>query len=139
MQAAAAKAQEISENALEAGASAVCDVLGKGKCRFSANLMVPVPLRGSSGPGYVPNSVAESNSRKASELWNHSMVSNICLLIVAETKGSSHSGFWVPLMRGEDDADLPGAAAAYYRMEANGVFKDDLPPLTGFQKHLGSK
>lgn len=134
--AAAKEARGIAQAALEAGASAACDVLGKGNCRFSANLMVPAFIADEKGPGYSPNSTARDNAEKAQDLWSHCRLEDRCLVIVEETKGGNHIGFWLPLIRGDDDSDLPGASSAYFQMEANGVFKDDLPPLKGFSRHL---
>lgn len=130
-------ADDICFDALGAAAEAARQVLGKGGCRFSANLMVPAPIKDRGGPGFTPTTAAENNARIAADLWEDlSRSSESCLVIVAETMGADHLGFWIPLRRGDGGKALPGAPTAYFGLEGSAVFAEDLPPLEGFTKTL---
>jgi len=123
-----ALAEQISRNALRAAAFAACSVFG-GECHVSANLMVPGridrPL-----PTCSPGSSAEMVRKRADDLWA-GLYCDRRLLIVGETKGAGHVGFWVPAAKGSSGEELPGAPYAYLRMAGQAVFRDDLPPLEG--------
>ncbi len=129
-------AEQISRDALRAAALATCSVFG-GECHVSANLMVPVrndrPL-----PTLTPGSAAELVRQRADALWA-GLSSDRRLLIVAETRGAGHIGFWAPAAKGTNGRELPGAPYAYLRMGGQAVFKDDLPRLDGFPGGIGTK
>jgi hypothetical protein len=126
--AAAGLAGQILRNALRTAAFATCSVFG-GECQVSANLMVPVrrdrPLQ-----SFAVDSPAAEAQARADTLWSV-LDADRRLLVVAETKGAGHIGFWLPLASATNGEELPGARYAYRRMTGHAVFKDDLPPLEG--------
>jgi hypothetical protein len=136
MEAVAGMADDLSATALNAAAQEVCLILGKGPCYVNANLMVPLKLTDSSGPGFTPAGAGVAVERSA-RLWAGRASAAKCLMVVAETENAGHLGFWVPLARGADGvANLPGAPAAYFGLVGDAVFKDDPPDLVGFPNDL---
>lgn len=126
-------ASKILRQAMDGAADAAKTAFGAEDCALSANLMIP--LR-DGHPPFEPNELARENSRRALELWGVEYADTKRLVIVAETHGSKHLGFWIPAINGQGGATLPGAAAAYTLRDGGVVFKDDLPPLTGFPPAL---
>jgi hypothetical protein len=138
---AVALAESLSTLAMEAAARAAFSVFAvdpKSPCHLSANLMVPTGLAGSDGPGYVPTHIARQNAARASELWSETNAKR-CLVIVAETSEAQHIGFWAPLVFGDNGESLPGAPEAFQQMEGSAVFKEDLPPFSGFSAKVQAK
>jgi hypothetical protein len=129
-------AEQIIHDALRAAALATCSVFG-GECQVSANLMIPIKADGHLGP-YPSHSSAAASHARVEGLWR-SMKVDRRLLVVGETKGAGHQGFWVPIASSSDGDELPGAPYAYRRMSPNAVFKDDLPPFVGFSEEIGEK
>jgi len=122
---------DIGLQAMHAAALSVTQALGiEGTSSLSANLMVPF-----SGDVEFP---ANENWTRATDLWAGADASKR-LVVVGETEGSAHAGFWVPATRGEGGAVLPGAPTAYVHLEGDAVFKDDLPHLTGFGERIEAR
>lgn len=130
-------AKEISAGALEAAAEATRQVLGKGGCGFSANLMVPMRIDRALLAVDPDHPAALRNHELARTLWSR-LNPERCLIVAAETRGADHIGFWVPLIRGEGSRDLPGASRAFYNYIGSAVFKDDIPTLWGFPDELSA-
>jgi hypothetical protein len=138
----AEQADTLSESALLAAAQAAQHILSSTnrRCRFSANLMVPLtltPSRRTSGFGIT--ALANQNHRKATEVWGQ-LPEDVtkCLAIVSETTDGGHMGFWIPLWKTLAGYFMPGAANAYHTTYGQTVFKDDLPDLVdlGFKQDL---
>ncbi len=127
-------AQMTVVTAMKGAANAAVQAFGCENSAVSANLMVPV----STSSPFAPTDVARVNAAHAEELWL-GLSSDRRLLIVAETPGSNHRGFWVPLVRGDGGVWLPGAPTAFGQQEGHAVFKDDLPPLKGFGQAVESR
>jgi hypothetical protein len=122
---------DVLAQAMQAAAISATQALGiEGSSCVSANLMVPFSQLDS----FVPN----ENWETASRLWE-GLDSSKRLVIVAETEGSSHAGFWVPLVKGEGGAVLPGGPTAHVHLEGDVVFKDDLPPLKAFGERVEAR
>lgn len=120
-------ARRILSRAMEGAARAAVQAFGAGEGTLSSNLMVPMK-----GPTiFAPTDVARANHERAEELWR-GLDFERRLVIVGETRRAMHLGFWVPLVRGDRDALLPGAPTAFDHGEGAAVFKDDLPALVGF-------
>lgn len=104
--------------------------------QISANLMVPYDFTDLSREDFFPDDISKTNNEKASTLWRS--IGNIrkCLVAVAETPDAGHLGFWVPLSSGAINMQLPGAPEAFHKLEGKAIFKEDLPPLTGFSAEL---
>jgi hypothetical protein len=99
--------------------------------------MIPVKTEEHVGP--YPNSASAAAAHaRAESVWG-SMSVDRRLLVVGETKGAGHQGFWVPIASSRDGDELPGAPYAYRRMAPNAVFKDDLPPFAGFPPEIARK
>lgn len=125
----------LMREAMEAAARAVAGALNLEDGNVSANLMIPLAA------SHLPpsqNRVVMENRRLAEELWR-GLAATARLHIVAETRGTRHAGFWVPLARGDRSLVLPGAPAAYTNLRGDAVFKDDLPPLTGFSDAVAAR
>ena len=131
-------AREVCANALTAAAEAARLVLGRGACRFSANLMVPAALHNSLVPCLEPTAAVLKNAQKAADLWKElpGSTTDKCLVVLAETADANQVGFWVPLSRGDHRNYLPGAPTAYFGLRGSAVFSDDLPTLEGFSRTL---
>jgi hypothetical protein len=103
---------EISKLALLGVSQTAQHHLGKpnSKCRVSANLMVrvenPLQLLVSTHARFQ---LAKRNSKLASDLWRDLDVRSGHLMIIDETEGSNHIGFWVPLTSGQNGEAIPGA------------------------------
>jgi hypothetical protein len=121
-------ARQTVDAALEGAGRAVMQLFTAEEGAFSANLMVPIV---STDVPYKPTPVAGRNAEIASALWG-GIQAERRLVVVGETRRSSHLGFWIPLARGEHGAVLPGAPTAFLQSRGHAVFKDDPPPLTGF-------
>jgi hypothetical protein len=133
---AAGLAQQISRDALRAAAFATCSVFG-GECHVSANLMIPV--RGNTPlPNYPAGSLAAAARARGDALWE-GLSAPRRLLVVGETRGAGHVGFWVPILRANNGDELPGGPYAFLRMSGQAVFKDDLPGLAGFPESTREK
>jgi hypothetical protein len=133
--AAAAVAHSIARNAMNGAARAVNHVLGSDGSSLSANLMIPVHRAVTVPIGLAPNA---ANALMAETLWS-GVEADVRLVIVAETQGSNHAGFWVPVAKGQGGEVLPGATRAFLHREGDVVFKDDLPPLRGFSLDVERK
>jgi hypothetical protein len=121
-------AARVMRHAMEAAAIAVAKALGAENSGVSANLMVPV----SGATDWTPTKDTLRNAERARALWA-GLGSEKRLLIVAQTAGADHVGFWVPLARAHRGGLwLPGAPTAFRHGQGDAVFKDDLPPLSGF-------
>lgn len=132
-------ANSISENALLYALEGVVNILGKNRgveCPANANLMVPWNMNGAASPEFFPNETARKNNEKALRLWRHLPNPNKCLISIAETKDANYLGFWVPLDSGGIQNNLPGAPTSFFQKKPTAVFKDDLPPLSGFPQLL---
>jgi hypothetical protein len=118
--------------ALGAAALAVGQVFAQDSAtRLTANLMI-WHAEGDVLP-VCNDDVCRSNRQKADDLWagvNHTGR----LAILAESAGSAHRGFWVPIAASDDGTFLPGACRAYALGSGHAVFRDDLPPLHGFDR-----
>lgn len=126
-------AARILERAMDAAAQEVESAIGARDSRISANLMVPIPGREDALGRFVEDDPrSRQNNRRAVDLWGEPDPKEPRLVIVAETQGSNHKGFWVPLFQGDSGTHLPGAPTAFAHRQGNAVFKDDLPPLRGF-------
>lgn len=69
----------------------------------------------------------------AERLWSSFSwgTNNNKFVVVSETAGSGHSGFWIPDIWPDGDNSLPGAPEAFHSGEAQSVFVDDPPKLPG--------
>jgi hypothetical protein len=123
-------AETILGTAMESAAYAVADSLQESG-NIKANLMIRTKDTFSDELG----SPYAENSALANALWA-GMSLERRLLIVAETMGANHRGFWVPLVQGEGGAWLPGGPEAWARRIGCAVYKDDLMPLSGFSEAL---
>lgn len=101
------------------------------QCVFTANLMVPVNV--ATDVAGVEGCLGElgqtPGAKSATWLW-HGVREQIdkVLVVIAETEGSSYSGFWIPDVRPDGHA-LPGAPRALENGSAQALFVDDLPPF----------
>ena len=136
---ASALATELTTVAMQSAAQAAFQILGGNPCRLSANLMVPTTAREQIASTFSPNEYAKANTDKAAGLWEGYGAATKFLVVVAETAKANHLGFWIPIVRGDKGSDLPGAPFAYQRIQGASVFKDDLPPLTGFPTELTAR
>ncbi len=129
-----ALAIQIARSAL-LGAGQVCmRVLGKNGCPFSVNLMLRTRLEPAAFH-FKPGTLESINAQNAAALWRGIQAKHA--LIIAEEAGEpEHTGFWVPLKVGENGDYLPGASQAFNSMIGSAVFKNDLPPLDGFEKSV---
>lgn len=85
--------EQVAYQAMHAAAISVTQALGvEGGSRVSGNLMVPL-----STFDWIK---AGENWNAAARLWD-GLDTSKRLVIVAETEGSTHTGFWVPTVRGE--------------------------------------
>jgi hypothetical protein len=122
-------------HAMEAAAIAVAKALGAENSGVSANLMVPV----SGAAEWMPTPEIRRNGDRSRALWA-GLNSENRLLIVAQTAGAEHVGFWVPLARAERGGPwLPGAPTAFRHGRGDAVFKEDLPPLSGFPDAVAAR
>jgi hypothetical protein len=132
---AANAAARVMRHAMEAAAIAVAKALGAENSGISANLMVPV----SGAAEWMPNEDTRRNAERALALWE-GLDSAHRLLIVAQTAGVEHLGFWVPVARAQRGGLwLPGAPTAYRHGQGDAVFKEDLPPLSGFPDAVATR
>jgi hypothetical protein len=133
-------ARQIVNQAIEAAAQAVCEVLGHPKhdCRATANLMLPVNVSDNDGPLVYDNPVALKNRQVAADIWQGENFER-CLVVVAETRKAGHLGFWVPLLLSPNGDTLPGAPTALLQRHGSAVFKDDLPDLKPFGAALAHR
>ena len=133
---AAELAGDILTKAMDGAAAEAKRTFGAGECHLSANLMVPL-----SGHHELldDEGVAIRNAESAERLWGQEYALGKRLVIVAETKGAKHVGFWVPCTRGGGGEALPGAGAAFEHGEGAAVFRDDLPPLRGFSREMQAR
>ncbi len=122
---------ELAATALQAAGQEVGAVLCDGPYHYNANLMIPVEDAPHGAPPFS-NTACE----RAEHLWRSCGHFSKRLLVASETEDAGHLGFWVPLVRGSDGENLPGAPSAFFSMHGNGVFKDDLPDLAGFEPDL---
>jgi hypothetical protein len=121
--------------AMKAAALAVADSLGESDSAVNSNLMVP--MRGEFFKATDASEQSE-NERRAQDIWQ-TTGDERRLVIVAETLGSDHRGFWVPLIQGEGSKWLPGAPEAWALQRGSAVYKDDLPRLSGFAQSLNAR
>lgn len=61
------------------------------------------------------------------------------LVVVAETVGHEHAGFWVPVVDGDRGARVPGAPAAFENHVGSCVFRHDLMELDGFPEDMNAR
>ena len=123
--------RELTSDALRSAALAALDVLciDTSQLDFDANLMVPVD------PSVGPE-VFGDRWKQSIDLWDDEKEKR--LVVVAETS-AKYYGFWVPLLRGDENASLPGAPTAYRYGKGSAVFRDDLPVFHNFPKKLKNK
>jgi hypothetical protein len=131
---AVALANTVLTQVLAAAAAAIGAVLderqGEG-CVINANLMIPI--RGGTGVDDVMPNLGEladrPGAKSAAWLWN-SMSGHVhqVFVVVAESKGEEHLGFWVPDVRTGGKL-IPGAPRAFYSGTGDAVFVDDLAQL----------
>jgi hypothetical protein len=136
------RAEEIADDvgfqALDAAAVEASAILGGGRSNAKANLMVPVRMRTPFLADVPPPLQETAGARHATEIWSKCNIAEECMVVAAQTEGAGHMGFWVPLIKGEGGANLPGAAAAYFLKQGDAVFRDDLPYLVGFPEAANS-
>jgi hypothetical protein len=130
-------AHDLVENALALTAAALRNVLDDAHERerqslFQANLMIPLRFNGDvrdapSALGEFANYPAAS---AATQLWQGmtGTVSRL-LVVIAETGGAGHMGFWIPDLVNGSGEFLPGAPRALALGTAQAVFNEDPPPL----------
>lgn len=135
VEAATVASDGVSDSLLAAG-STVNAVLSKHNCTLQASIMMPYSGDPNSIPLLEPLELVSHNRQKASQIWSHLQVPATNLVIVGETKPPQHIGFWVPVISADQTKSLPGAPWAFQRMEGSAVFRDDPPPLTGFDTKL---
>lgn len=122
----------ICQEALIGVGNAVLDAIGEAAA-FSVNVMVP--LRAEQMPDWSANPAALNNQRAANELWRHVGPHEQRLVVLEETRGASHIGFWVPVFPKRPSLRLPGATEAIGG-NASLVMKSDLASLEGFAAEL---
>jgi hypothetical protein len=126
---AVALAQEVLSRAMHGAAHAVRSAFGAEDVDLNANLMFRCPHR---PPIAAGDTRAQANARCGESLWGPQPADTPCLVIVAESTNSRHLGFWIPMIKDEAGACLPGAPLAFTNRVGAAVFKDDLPPLKSF-------
>lgn len=129
-------AQDCLKQSLETAAQVVVSLFGEpGRGSHNANIMLPV---GQFAADFVAVNAFARNQREADRVWGllPEYQRRKRLTIVAETEGSEHIGFWVPLVSGNGNEDLPGASAAVKNGVGSAVFKHELPPLRGFSPDI---
>lgn len=148
LEAAEQAAHDLSTKALGAVAAICAKVLGPPtarKPRLHANLMLPIPKRGPLTGADVGLKTRlqpawGKNVAAADELWKDVAPEGTkCLQVISETNPVQHGGFWIPVLKGDNEGPMPGAATAYLRMHGSAVFTRDLPPLAGFPGWLEQK
>ncbi len=131
-----AEATYLSENLCQAAilgaGNAVVDAIAE-VAGLNANLMFSVPC------GYRVSGSAErlANQDRADRLWQNVGDHTHRLVVLAESTGASHVGFWVPVIPSGPGVRLPGATEAIAG-NASLVLKEDLPPLRGFSHQMES-
>ena len=126
-----ALANQIARDALLGAGQAAMEVLGQGGCPFNANLMLRIRLV-SNTVHFESGTIASRNSDGACALWD-GIRARHALVILEEAGEPEHAGFWAPLASGTNGEYLPGASEAFGSMIGSAVFKNDLPPLRGFE------
>jgi hypothetical protein len=123
--AAVEEASRLCRAAIAGAANAVVDALADA-AGLSANLMIPLPravelpLRGA----------ALTNKQRADRLWTHVGEHATRLIVIAESPGANHLGFWVPAITRQPGVRFPGATEAILG-NSSAVLKRDLPKLEG--------
>lgn len=125
-----ASATDILSQAMRGAALTVNDVLGPSGCPHNANLMIPV--RSKDDSLRHTSDLHNENWAVAERLWAGMPRHSQRLVVVAESDDAQHLGFWVPIVRGSAQEELPGGTAAFHNMVGSAVFKEGLPELIGF-------
>lgn len=109
--------------AIAAVVAGVLDPRGGRDSIIEANLMLPC------SPGARPPNLGTPAEAAAEWLWRGAPDEvHKYLVVVAETEGAAHKGFWIPDVRPKG-VSLPGAPTALSRGSCEALFVDDLPPF----------
>ena len=116
------------ENALHACGRAVLElVCVEGHCPpGKVTMMLPCP-NNDTVPLTTP--LASANAARASSIWSMCSGAQDRLVVVAETGGLRHQGFWLPVFDNASRRQVPGAGVAFQSQAGDTVYLHDIPEI----------